>query len=196
MASRSARDASTPAPHRRRADRRRAAGTAVAAERPPAPGLLPFPNDRFTVPDRTSPTGRRVHFAADALPANVAGKHIDPAEWNRQDGFSPGTPILVRVPDLDPAASRIAPVTDIGRSLAPDAPIVLVNTRTGERTPYWAELDAHAAGQPDRQLLIIRPAVALREATRYVVVLRGLRDRTGALIPAPTGRQRRTCMAT
>ena len=153
------------------------AGTAVAADH--QPGLLPFPSDRFTVADRTSPTGRRVHFEADALPANVAGKHIDPAEWNRQDGFSPGTPILVNVPDLDPAASGIAPVTDIGRSLAKDAPIALVNTRTGERTPYWAELDAHATGRP---LLIIRPAVALREATRYVVVLRGLRDHGGALI--------------
>jgi hypothetical protein len=156
---------------------------AVAAGRPVGEGLLPFPSDRFTVADRSSPTGRRVHFAAGALPANVSGVHIDPAEWNRQDGFSPGTPILVHVPGLDPVASGIAPVTDIGRSLAPDSPILLINTRTGQRTPYWAELDAHATGPTDRQLLIIRPAVALSEATRYVVVLRNLRDRTGALIP-------------
>ncbi|WP_317793725.1 hypothetical protein [Actinoplanes sichuanensis] len=125
-----------------------------------------------------------MNFAAGALPANASGVHIDPAEWNRQDGFSPGTPILVHVPGLDPVASGIAPVTDIGRSLAPDSPILLVDTRTGQRTPYWAELDAHAADRPDRQLLIIRPAVALHEATRYVVVLRNLRDRTGAVIPA------------
>lgn len=156
---------------------------AVASSHPPdPPGLLPFPSNRFTVPDRSSPTGLRVHFAADALPANTAGVHIDPAEWNRQDGFSPGTPILARVPGLDPAASGIAPVTDIGRSLDRDAPIVLLDTRTGQRTPYWAELDAHATGDP---LLIIRPAVALREATRYVVVLRGLRDSTGRLIAGP-----------
>ncbi|MEU5931632.1 hypothetical protein [Micromonospora sp. NPDC047187] len=151
----------------------------------PTACLLPFPNDYFTVPDRSSATGKRVRFAAAAMPANVQGTPIDPTEWNRQDGFSPGSPILVRVPGLDAAASGIAPVTDIGRSLAPNAPIVLLNTRTGERTPYWAELDAHAAGQPDRQLLIIRPAVALTEGTRYVVGLRGLRDGNGALIPAP-----------
>ncbi|MGC4868456.1 hypothetical protein ACLQ3B_23825 [Micromonospora sp. DT53] len=151
----------------------------------PTACLLPFPNDYFTVPDRSSPTGKRVHFAAAAMPANVQGTPIDPTEWNRQDGFSPGSPILVRVPGLDAAATGIAPVTDIGRSLAPDAPIVLLNARTGERTPYWAELDAHAAGQPDRQLLIIRPAVALAEGTRYVVGLRGLRDGNAALIPAP-----------
>ncbi|XVV09907.1 hypothetical protein ACQP2X_34370 [Actinoplanes sp. CA-131856] len=153
--------------------------TAVAK---PATGLLPFPSDRFTVPDRDSPTGRRVHFGADALPANVAGKHIDPTEWNRQDGFSPGTPILAEVPGLDPVASGIAPVTDIGRSLAPDAPILLIDTRTGRRTPHWAELDAHATERP---LLIIRPAVALREATRYRVVLRHLRDSAGKTIRAP-----------
>ncbi|MCG5445809.1 hypothetical protein NIE79_004332 [Micromonospora sp. NIE79] len=151
----------------------------------PTACLLPFPNDYFTVPDRSSPTGKRVRFTAAAMPANVQGTPIDPTEWNRQDGFSPGSPILVRVPGLDAAASGIAPVTDIGRSLAPDAPIVLLNTRTGERTPYWAELDAHAAGQPERQLLIIRPAVALTEGTRYVVGLRGLRDGNGAVIPAP-----------
>ncbi|MFC7278889.1 hypothetical protein ACFQS1_33410 [Paractinoplanes rhizophilus] len=155
----------------------------VAAAHPPAPGLLPFPSNRFTVRDRTSPTGLRVHFAAGALPANVAGKHIDPAEWNRQDGFSPGTPILAEVPGLDPVVTGIAPVTDIGRSLAPGAPIALIDTRTGKRVPYWAELDAH--GVPGEQLLIIRPAVALREATRYLVVLRGMRTHSGALIRAP-----------
>ncbi|MBM0276150.1 hypothetical protein JM949_12215 [Micromonospora sp. STR1s_6] len=151
----------------------------------PTACLLPFPNDYFTVADRTSPTGKRVRFAATAMPSNVQGVPIEPTEWNRQDGFSPGSPILVRVPGLDPVATGIAPVTDIGRSLAPDAPIVLLDARTGRRTPYWAELDAHAAGQPDRQLLIIRPAVALAEGTRYVVALRGLRDGSGALIPAP-----------
>ena len=137
------------------------------------------------MPDRTSPTGKRVRLATAAMPANVQGTPIDPTEWNRQDGFSPGSPILVRVPGLDATTTGIAPVTDIGRSLAPDAPIVLINARTGERTPYWAELDAHATGEPDRQVLIIRPAVALTEGTRYVVGLRGMRDGNGASIPAP-----------
>ncbi|MFF5077441.1 hypothetical protein ACFY36_10340 [Actinoplanes sp. NPDC000266] len=155
---------------------------AIAQPSEPSAGLLPFPSDRFTVADRSSPTGRRVHFAGGALPANVAGKHIDPAEWNRQDGFSPGTPILAEVPGLDPVASGIAPVTDIGRSLAPNAPILLIDTRTGQRTPHWAELDAHATERP---LLIIRPAVALREATRYRVVLRNLRDSGGKPVRAP-----------
>ncbi|MGK5740284.1 hypothetical protein [Micromonospora sp. URMC 103] len=172
-----------------------AAAPSAAARPPTAPGacdpidptacLLPFPNDYFTVPDPASPTGKRVRLAASAMPANAHGTPIDPTEWNRQDGFSPGSPIVVHVPRLDAAATGIAPVTDIGRSLARDAPIVLLNTATGERTPYWAELDAHAAGRPDRQVLVIRPAVALAEGTRYVVGLRGMRDGSRRLIPAP-----------
>ena len=99
----------------------------------PTACLLPFPNDRYTVPDAASATGRRVHFELSSMPATAGGVHIDPAEWNRQDGFSPGTPVLLRVPRLDVTASGIAPVTDIGRSLAPDAPIVLLNARTASR---------------------------------------------------------------
>src|SRR5689334_16882301 len=95
--------------------------------------LLPFPNNYFTVADRHSATGRRVHFDAAAMPANVLGQHIDPTEWNRQDGFSPGEPILVQVPELDVARSHLAPVTDVGASLDADAPVVLIDTRTGRR---------------------------------------------------------------
>ncbi|GAA5193743.1 hypothetical protein GCM10023322_56380 [Rugosimonospora acidiphila] len=151
----------------------------------PAGCMLPFPDNYYTVPDRQSATGLRVHFDAAAMPANVLGQHIDPTEWNRQDGFSPGEPILVQVPGLDVARSHIAPVTDVGSSLDADAPIVLINTRTGKRTPYWAELDAHAAAQPDRQLLIIRPAVAMDEGATYVVGLRDLRDSAGRTLRAP-----------
>jgi len=155
----------------------------------PAGCLLPFPNNYFTVPDKHSATGLRVHLDAAAMPANALGVHIDPTEWNRQDGFSPGQPILVQVPGLDATRSHIAPVTDIGASLDADAPIVLINARTGKRTPYWAELDAHATGQPDRQVLIIRPAVAVDEGIRYIVGLRDLRDLrdgSGRIIGAPS----------
>ncbi|WP_165986341.1 hypothetical protein [Streptomyces sp. YIM 98790] len=171
-----------------------APGTATAhgrpqdAPRPPAaPGcdpidpaacLLPFPSDWYTVPDRTTDTGRRVRFDPDAMPVNAHGTGIDPAEWNRNDGFSPGSMVLARVPGIDLARTGAAPLTDIGASLAPDAPIVLLDTVTGERWPYWAELDAQA-GDPARQALIIRPARNLTEGHRYAVVLRDLKDADG-----------------
>lgn len=147
----------------------------------PAACLLPFPNDWFTVADRRTDTGRRVAFAAGSTPVSVAGVPIAPAEWNRNDGFSPGSMLLARVPGLDLARTGAAPITDIGGSLDRDAPVVLLDTVTGERWPYWAELDANAPA--DRQALIVRPARNLSEGHRYAVALRDLRDAAGAPIP-------------
>ncbi|MET9067549.1 hypothetical protein [Streptosporangium sandarakinum] len=162
---------------------------------PPAPGtagcdpvagaecLLPFPNDWFTTRARTR-TGLRVNLAAEAMPRNTAGVPVDPAQWNAADGFSPGSMLLAHVPGIDLGRTGAAPVTDIGWSLRRDAPVVIVDTRTGERWPYWAELDANAA-DPARRALIVRPARNFREGHRYAVALRGLKDATGRDIPAP-----------
>ncbi|HEY3142420.1 MAG TPA: hypothetical protein VGJ86_14880 [Acidimicrobiales bacterium] len=142
---------------------------------------LPFPNDYFTVSDPTMATGRRVNFAADTLPANVSGVHIDPTELNRNDGFSPGSAITVLLPGVDLTASGVAPITDMARSLDADAPIVLIDADTGKRHPYWAELDS---GAPDdaHRALFIRPARNLSEGKRYIVALRNLVDGQGAAI--------------
>ncbi len=141
--------------------------------------LLPFPNDAFTVADPTSATGRRVDFDRRSMPANASGVHIDPTEWNRQDGFSPGAPLMVQVPGIDLAATGAAPIGDLESSLAPDAPIVLLDAETGERHPYWAELDAGATTPAD-QLVFIRPATNFLGGHRYGVGLRDLRGEGGA----------------
>jgi hypothetical protein len=157
--------------------------------------LLPFPNDFFTVADASTATGRRVALNVLAMPRNAAGKPIDPTELNRNDGFSPGSPVLTVVPGVDLAASGVATITDPARSLDADAPIVLLDAATGERHPYWAELDANptAGEQP---VLIVRPAVNFDEATRYVVALRGMKDAAGkAIAPNATFAARRDAAA-
>ena len=145
--------------------------------------LFPFPNDYFTVADASTPTGRRVDFAATATPRNQAGVAVDPTAWNRSDGFSPGSAILTFVPGLDLARSGAAPITDIGASLRPEAPIVVLDATTGRRVPSWAELDA-TAPRDDQRTLIVRPAVNLTEGHHIVVALRRLQDHAGATIPA------------
>ncbi|GAA2887025.1 hypothetical protein GCM10010517_50840 [Streptosporangium fragile] len=145
--------------------------------------LLPFPNDWFTTAART-PTGLRVTLAAEAMPRNAAGTPIDPAQWNAADGFSPGSMLLAHLPGLDLGRTGAAPVTDIAWSLRRDAPIVIVDTGTGERWPYWAELDANAA-DPARRALIIRPARNFLEGHRYAVALRGLKNAAGEDLPVP-----------
>lgn len=145
--------------------------------------LLPFPSDTFTVDDPETDTGKRVAFVQESMPVNKDGVSVDPTEWNRNDGFSPGQPISLFVPGLDVEQSGIAALTDIGASLADDAPIVLLDTDTGERVPYWAELDASVESD-DARVLYIRPAVNYPEGDRIVVALRRLRDAGGNEIPA------------
>jgi len=79
--------------------------------------LLPFPNDATqTKADKRTPTGRRVALTSAELPVNKDGAKPDPTEWNRNDGFSPGEPIIVHVPSLRSQAafkaSGIVPVND------------------------------------------------------------------------------------
>jgi hypothetical protein len=143
--------------------------------------MYPFPNDWFTIPDSTTDTKRRVHFALDDMPSNASGVAIIPDDYNLNDGFSPGASILLHVPNVDLGVTGAAPVTDIARSLDADAPIVLVNAATLEHHLMWAELDANATSAATRSL-IIRPAVNLTEATRYIVALRRMKDASGALI--------------
>ncbi|MFB7210345.1 hypothetical protein [Streptomyces sp. NPDC056255] len=149
----------------------------------PVECLLPFPNDWYTRPDPATDTGRRVSFGATTLPRATAGRTVDPTAWNRSDGFSPGSTLIAHVPGLDQSATGMAPITDIGRSLAPDAPVVLLDIRTGERRPYWAEPDSNAT-DPARRALLIHPARNFRDGHHYAVALRNLKDGAGRTIPA------------
>lgn len=150
--------------------------------------LLPFPNDRFTVADSTTATGRRVAFKPEWMPANAKGVHVNPTEWNRNDGFSVGQAATVKVPGLDLAATGAAPLTDIGSSLDPTAPIVVLDATTGARQPYFAELDANVTpGTAARdRLLYIRPAVNYTAGHRYVIAMRNLKRTGGAALAPPS----------
>jgi hypothetical protein len=149
--------------------------------------LLPFPNDLFTVPDPTTATGRRVALKPQWMPRNTAGEAVDPVEWNRNDGFSPGQAALAHVPGISLTRSNGVPVTDLGRYDDPDTGIVVLDTVSGERWPIWTELDSATpvAERPADQLLYIRPAKNWIEGRRYIVVLRDLRDAAGNPLPAP-----------
>ena len=148
--------------------------------------LMPFPNDFFTVADSSTATGRRVHFDVRSMPSNSANVPIDPTEWNRNDGFSPGAMIVTYVPGIDLARTGAAPITNIGASLQPNQPIVLIDAATGEQWPIWSELDAQA-DPVDQRSLIVRVAKNLPEGHRFIVAMRNLRNAAGAPIAAERG---------
>jgi hypothetical protein len=147
----------------------------------PTSTLLPWPHERHTVADPTSPTGVRVAIDTTATPANAAGVHLDVREQNTADGFSPASRILVHVPAVDLARSGVADSTTIGTSMDPDAPIRLTDVDTGERWPYWAELNSY---DPERHhLVMIHPARALREGHTYRVEIDPLVTSSGEPVP-------------
>ncbi len=182
--------------------------------------LLPFPNDFFTTPDESTDTDLRINLSVDAMPRSGSevteggeGKPVDPAEWNRNDGWSPGSMVMTKVAGIDlhqtwatadRAFSEVGlnelgyfdyrdQITDINLSIAEDSPMVIIDTTTGERFPFWSELDSHpnamdnpstpAVNEEDR-VLILRPARNFDEGHHYVVALRNLKDAAGATIPA------------
>jgi len=148
-----------------------AVGEGGCEELDPSHCLLPFPSDAFTDDDGDTATGRRIALPEGQL-ANEAGSALDPAEWNRNDGFSPGSPIMTVLPGVDLKASQAPPIGDLGRSLDDDAPTVLVDLTTGERLAHWAELDA--SGDPGAEMLILRGAAALPEGHEIGVALHSL----------------------
>ncbi|MFL6021369.1 MAG: hypothetical protein ACJ74A_09520 [Gaiellaceae bacterium] len=155
--------------------------------------LLPFPsNVAHTKKDKTSGTGRRVALTRAELPRNAKGVPVDPTEFNRNDGFSPGQTIIVHVPSLKTQAnlkqSKIVPSTDLARYRDRKQPLLLLDERTGTRSVVWGELDANATKNASRNL-IIHPAKNLVPGRTYVVVLRGLKDK------APKGMWKSTTKA-
>lgn len=144
--------------------------------------MLPFPNDYYTVSDGGRTTGRAVYFPPKAFPeSTIATGPVNPKAWEGNDGFSPGSNIIVHVPGIDLVASHVATISDMGDSLSVDSPIVLVDATTGERWPTWAELDT-SDQDPSTQLLIIHPARNLAEGHRYLVALRDLKRADGSSI--------------
>jgi hypothetical protein len=168
----------------------------------PAHCMFPFPNDHFTeevaapAADRAAGyTGRRIDFHPLSMPRNRAGVPINPLDYQRNDGFSPGNMVITHVPGLDSQAAfertGAVPITDIGRYDDPDQPVVMIDAETGERHPIWSEIDSNPLldpddGEPDPEdvNLLIRPAVNFEEGHRYIVALRNMREADGDVIPA------------
>jgi len=149
--------------------------------------LLPWPNDYFTTADSTTATHRRVNLDITSTPRNRSNKPIDPADINRNDGWSPGAPIVTKVPGMDTpaafAATGAVPITDMARSYDDNQPVVLINAKTLGRQLIWAEIDSNPS-DPANRTLIIHPGVNLDEQTRYIVALRNMRGSNGKIIPA------------
>ena len=168
---------------------------------------FPYPNDYYTVEDSSTKTGRRLALPEDAMPPTANGVRSNRDAFNEMDGFSPGIAAMTHFPAA--TTTGLPTPNSIGDSLQADSPTVILHAETGERVPHWVDLDEWAvqaklrmdAGEdkPDfptltreveelreEQALMLRPAIRLDDATRYIVAIRNVQNPDGAPIaPSP-----------
>jgi hypothetical protein len=138
--------------------------------------LLPWPSSAFLVADSRTRTGFRLAIPADAMPRNSDRVLVAPEPWNRADGFSPMTTLMAQLESPIDTAS-LPSWHDPSASLASSSPTVIVDVDTGARVAHFAEAESSPEVSPGH-------ATRLDEAHHYAVAIRGLRDRSGALIAA------------
>ncbi len=151
---------------------------------------FPFPTSFYLKDDATTPTKKRVNFKAGMLPLH-SGKETDPSTWNVLDGFSPTGNLMTVLPYA--TVTGLPGHESLDASLTKDSPTVLMEAETGALVPHWAEID-HAVDnalprfrdpQPQRTFYL-RPAVRLKDNTRYIVAIRKVIDEAGQVIePSP-----------
>lgn len=150
--------------------------------------MLPWPNDFYTRADSSSPTGKRIHFTRDAMPVNDEDVPINPDEYSLSDGFSQGVGIALKIPGIDTAAAvaanKFPPINHIGDYKVEDQRVVVIDAKTGERWPIWANIDSNASDPADA-LVEIKPAKNFSAEGRYIVALRNLTDEAGGPLEAP-----------
>ncbi|MGB5702157.1 MAG: hypothetical protein WBM48_05035 [Polyangiales bacterium] len=174
---------------------------------------FPYPSDYYTVADSSTVTGRRLALPEKIMPPTRSGQRSTPGAFNEMDGFSPGIAAMTHLPGA--TVTGCATPDTIADSLLQDSPTVIINADTGERVPHWVDRDEWVvqakiridAGEdkPDfptltrsleelqqEQAMMLRPAIRLEDATRYIVAFRDIVDGEGAPVdPSPGFRELR-----
>ena len=146
--------------------------------------MLPWPSTSYLEVDSTTTTGYRVALPADAMPINEDPTPISPDPYNRWDGFSPSGTILAAFP-TGVSGTGLPPFADPDQSLAADSPIILLNMDTGDRAPFFAEIDQNEVDITKRDL-IIRPLARLQPNAHYAVAIRNtVTAPDGTALPIP-----------
>ncbi|HEY8038678.1 MAG TPA: hypothetical protein VIF15_02750 [Polyangiaceae bacterium] len=148
---------------------------------------FPFPSSVWTVPDTTTKTGVHLYFGDTTLPKYTPSKHMDKTPWLGRDGFSPGAAMITYM--QNGTTTGLPDAYHIDQSMAPTCPTIIMEADTGARVPHWAEYDSLNGTynddiHGDERSFFIRPAVRLKDATRYIVAVRNVVDPSGTPLPA------------
>ncbi|HEX3617518.1 MAG TPA: hypothetical protein VHU61_13315 [Solirubrobacteraceae bacterium] len=155
------------------------------------PCLFPFPDNRLTKPAKGSATGIQLNLPQAAMPVNNATPpaQISTAPYDQNDGFSPGSAILLHIPQLDTqkalTKTKAVGLLKMSAYTAKNAPIMVIDEKTGKRQMIYTQLDANATSAATTNLMIL-PGANWQDGHTYVVVLRDLKNARGRLISAPS----------
>jgi hypothetical protein len=148
--------------------------------------LLPWPSMAYVTADGGTATGFRLDLPREGMPVNFDGVAIEPTFFNRWDGFSAIGPMLAMFPE-GVSEEGLPPHRDPAASLDAASPIVLLDLDTGERAPFFAEIDRNVK-PPAKGALIIRPLARLRTGGHYAVAIRDtVRAEGGGPLEPPPG---------
>jgi hypothetical protein len=143
----------------------------------------PFPSSVWTEPDSAMPTGQHVYFGASTLPMLKDKTSPTLTPFLGRDGFSPGSDIMAHMPGA--TVTGLPNPNTIASSLEASSPTVLMEADTGALVPHFSELDVSTENLAE-QAFMIRPAIRMKDATRYLVAIRHVVDSSGtALAPSP-----------
>ncbi len=146
--------------------------------------MLPWPSMVYAKENPATETGFQLDIPIAAMPVNINDSQVDPARLNRWDGFSAIGPILAMFP-TGVSSTGLPRHQDPSESLAPASPIVLLDITSGERVPFFAEVDVNTLEVPQRAL-IIRPLARLEGGHRYAVAIRNtVKAADGTDLPVP-----------
>jgi hypothetical protein len=137
--------------------------------------LAPFPDDYWTEPDASTPSGLAVELPPPPFsdPLQMQAFNALAGLVGEADGFSRQTPIVLAFSHpVDPSAIP----ADEFASQHPFAPISLVDVDPassdfGERIPYRMLLRSDIAGGRLDHVAILFPTIDLRERGRYAIVV-------------------------
>lgn len=150
--------------------------------------LLPYPSDFFRVPDATMPSGFRIDHTA-ARPTAAQGHNTNVNDLFAIDGYSKFPVIVASFPEAISPSGFVGLFDDPAKSMLPSSNVLLLEAATGVAIPHFVDLDPRAT-DPKRQAIVIHPLVALKEKTRYVVAIHGVKNVGNGPVQVPEGFRR------
>ncbi len=143
---------------------------------------FPFPSNIYLKDDDTgmNPSGKSVRFGENTLPKTLGQYPFDPANFYGSDGFSPGQAAMMYFPGG--TDTGMATPDTIASTVSADSPTILLDTSTGDLVPHWVDLD-YSSKNEDERAFMIRPAIRLKDQTRYIVAIRHVVDADGNELP-------------